>query len=85
MTAEILLSNLRTIQKLLSPKYKSQDLLTELLIVMSTANQQAIHLYGDIPNTLIKVLNEALNMCDLIKIRRHISKTINHVADQFQY
>ena len=83
MTAEILLCNLRTIQKLLSPKYKSPDLLTELLIVLATAEEQATQLLGDQPHPLIKVLNTALNMCDPIKIRRHISKTINHVADQF--
>ncbi len=76
----ILIDNLRTIQKLLSPKYLSKSL-TELLIVMGAANQQAIQLYGDQPNQLIKVLNEALTMCDPIKIRRHISKTINLCAD----
>jgi hypothetical protein len=77
MTAEILLSNLRTLHKLLSPKYKSPDLLTELLIVMGSAEQQATQLWGDQPNQLIKVLNEALNMCDSNKIKRHISKHIN--------
>jgi hypothetical protein len=76
MTAEILLSNLRTLHKLLGPKYKSQDLLTELLIALAAAEQQLIDLYGDAPYPLLKVLNEAQEMCDPNKIKRHISKTI---------
>ena len=83
MTTEILLCNLRTIQKLLSPKYKSPDLLTELLIVIGAARNQAIQCWGDQPNPLIKVLNETLEMCDLNKIRRHISKTITYVITNF--
>ena len=83
MTTEILLCNLRMIQKLLSPKYKSPDLLTELLIVIEAANQQAIQLLGDIPHPLIKVLDEALTMCDLNKIKQHISKTITHAILTF--
>ena len=75
ITEEILLANLRL---LLSPKCKS---LTELLIVLAAAEEQAIQLLGDQPHPLIKVLNTALTMCDPIKIRRHISKTIaNHVS-----
>lgn len=73
MTLEILLCNLRTIQKLLSQKYPS---LTELL---SAAEEQAIQLLGDVPHPLIKVpatsvlwmqvLNEAQAMCDPNKIK----------------
>lgn len=74
MTAEILLCNLRL---LLSPKYKSPDLLTELLIVLAAAEEQATQLLGDIQHPLLKVLGEALNMCDPIKIKRHISKHIS--------
>jgi hypothetical protein len=81
MSAEILLRNLRIIQKLLSQKYKSHDIkscnqLTELLIVLAAAEQQFIDLYGDAPYPLLKVLNEAQEMCDPNKIKRHISKTI---------
>ncbi len=78
MTEEILLTNLRTLHKMLSPKYKSPDLLTELLIILAAAEQQFIDLYGDIPHPLLKVISEALTMCDLNKIRRHILKELIH-------
>lgn len=72
----LLLDNLRKVHKLLSPKYKSPDLLGELLIVLAAAEQQAIQLLGDAPHQLLKVLAEAQEMCDLNKIRQHISKQV---------
>ena len=73
----ILLDNLRTLQKLLSPKYKSPDLLTELLIVLAAAEDQAAQLLGDLPHPLLKVFARAQEMCDPNKIRQHISKQIS--------
>lgn len=75
-TYKILLDNLRTLQKLLSPKYKSPDLLTELLIVLDAAEDQATQLLGDVQDPLLKVLAGAQEMCDPNKIRLHISKPI---------
>jgi hypothetical protein len=76
-TRKILLDNLRTLQKLLSPKYKSPHQLTELLIVLAAAEAQAIQLLGDLPHPLLKVLAEAQEMCDPNKIRQHISKQVS--------